>query len=113
MHRTAKELGGRLAVRCVTTEYVLLDVANTLSRSGDRAVFLSLLDDIRTDRNTTVVRSDRRLFSRGLDLYAQRMDKDWSLTDCISFVVMEQRGIRDALTADEHFKQAGFRALLL
>ena len=48
----------------------------------------------------------------GLALYANRTDKDWSLTDCISFVVMNERGITDALTGDHHFEQAGFAALL-
>ena len=64
-------------------------------------------------------RNDRRvrrhlpeLFASGSDLYAQRLDKDWSLTDCISFVVMRERGIAEALTADHHFEQAGFTILL-
>jgi uncharacterized protein len=41
-----------------------------------------------------------------------RRDKEWSLTDCISFVVMKERGLTEALTADHHFEQAGFKALL-
>jgi predicted nucleic acid-binding protein len=52
------------------------------------------------------------LFARGFELYRTRTDKDWGLTDCISFVVMEERGIREALAYDQHFIQAGFRALL-
>jgi len=48
----------------------------------------------------------------GLELYARRPDKSWSLTDCISFVVMTDRGLTEALTGDHHFEQAGFRALL-
>jgi predicted nucleic acid-binding protein len=52
------------------------------------------------------------LFERGLSLYSRRPDKDWSLTDCISFVVMEEHGLRDVLTADHHFQQAGFTILL-
>ena len=52
------------------------------------------------------------LFQRGLDLYAARGDKEWSLTDCISFVVMGDHGIADALTGDHHFEQAGFTPLL-
>lgn len=52
------------------------------------------------------------LLNRGLDLMRQRTDKDWSLTDCISFVVMEDEGLREALTGDQHFEQAGFKALL-
>jgi uncharacterized protein len=47
-----------------------------------------------------------------MKLFAGRPDKEWSLTDCVSFVVMEAQGIREALTTDEHFIQAGFRALL-
>lgn len=52
------------------------------------------------------------LMDRGIALYADRADKHWSLTDCISFIVMEDRGIRDALTGDHHFRQAGFHSLL-
>jgi predicted nucleic acid-binding protein len=53
------------------------------------------------------------LFAEGLALFLSRPDKEWSLTDCISFMVMEKRGIRQAFTADKHFAQAGFEALLL
>ena len=52
------------------------------------------------------------MFDKGVGLYAARPDKDWSLTDCISFVVMQEHGITDALTGDHHFEQAGFKALL-
>ena len=52
------------------------------------------------------------LFDRGVQLYAERADKEWSLTDCISFVVMADEGLADALTGDHHFEQAGFKALL-
>ena len=52
------------------------------------------------------------LFQEGVQLYNARPDKDWSLTDCISFVVMQEHGLTDALTGDHHFEQAGFTALL-
>ena len=55
---------------------------------------------------------DVALFDAGVQLFANRPDKEWSLTDCISFVVMQQEGITQALTADHHFEQAGFQALL-
>jgi predicted nucleic acid-binding protein len=55
---------------------------------------------------------DDDLYEAGIELYRARADKDWSLTDCISFVVMEERGIADALTGDRHFEQAGFQAML-
>ena len=53
-----------------------------------------------------------QLFSGGFELYGSRPDKGWSLTDCISFIVMKEQEINRALTADLHFVQAGFRALL-
>jgi predicted nucleic acid-binding protein len=51
-------------------------------------------------------------YARGFDLYRRRPDKEWSLTDCISFVVMAEEGLTEALTGDKHFEQAGFAALL-
>jgi predicted nucleic acid-binding protein len=55
---------------------------------------------------------DAKTFDLGLSLFSRRTDKEWSLTDCISFAVMQQRNITDALTTDHHFKQAGYTALL-
>jgi hypothetical protein len=55
---------------------------------------------------------DSQLLERAMQLMNERQDKDWSLTDCTSFIVMKDRGIHEALTADRHFEQAGFAALL-
>jgi predicted nucleic acid-binding protein len=71
-----------------------------------------LLEVIRTSPEYIVLQATAPLFDAGLTLHAQRPDKEWSLTDCISFVVMEQRGIAEALAYDHHFEQAGFVALL-
>lgn len=51
---------------------------------------------------------DAALFERALLLYGERMDKEWSLTDCISFVVMHERNLTQASTTDRHFAQAGY-----
>ncbi len=59
-----------------------------------------------------IVRASDELFKAGVAFYAMRPNKDWSLTDCISFHVMRDRGIREALTGDHHFEQAGFKTLL-
>jgi predicted nucleic acid-binding protein len=67
---------------------------------------------IRSDRNIEVIPASTELFEAGLQLHAQRPDKEWSLTDCISFVVMQRRGITSALAYDHHFEQAGFEVLL-
>lgn len=96
----------------VTTDGVLIEVADALSNPANRVACVKLLDDFRRSSRVVVISSSRELFERGWQLYAARPDKDWSLTDCISFIVMQERGITDALTGDHHFEQAGFKALL-
>ena len=112
LHALAAKTAGAFRGGILTTEYVLLEVGNWLARSGDRPVFLRLMRDVRADHRTTILPSSTSLFDQGLDYYARRPDKDWSLTDCISFVVMSEHGLTDALTADHHFEQAGFVAML-
>jgi uncharacterized protein len=91
----------------VTTAWVLTEVANALARGPNRALFLELYRDLADDGRVTIVPPTQDLFAQGIELYAQRPDKEWSLTDCISFIVMRQYGLTDALTADHHYEQAG------
>jgi hypothetical protein len=70
------------------------------------------LENLRSDPEMTIVPAEQRLFDKGIELYARRRDKAWSLTDCISFVAMKEMRLREALTGDHHFEPAGFRALL-
>ena len=95
-----------------TTAWVVQELADGLSSPKSRGAFLSFLDTLEADENTTLVELDPALWRRGLALYRTRLDKAWSLTDCISFIVMTDRGLTDALTGDHHFEQAGFRVLL-
>lgn len=76
------------------------------------ATFVRFYDWIRQHPGTTIVPASRQLVEDGIHLYRHRRDKNWSLTDCISFTVMEDEEIHDALTGDRHFEQAGFRILL-
>jgi predicted nucleic acid-binding protein len=101
-----------LDAKIFTTAWVLTEVANALSARRFRSEFLSLLDDLEANQNVLIVGPDPQIFRRGLELYRSRADKDWSLTDCISFIVMNREGLTEALTADRHFDQAGFKALL-
>jgi predicted nucleic acid-binding protein len=71
-----------------------------------------ILQDFETRPHDVMIWPEQALFRRGIELYDNRLDKQWSLTDCISFVVMQQHGITEALTGDHHFEQAGFVALL-
>jgi predicted nucleic acid-binding protein len=96
----------------VTTEWILTEVADALSSSPARGVFVALYDRLRARANVQLVKSEHRLFELGVNLDRDRPDKEWSLTDCISFAVMQELHLTDALTGDHHFEQAGFRALL-
>jgi len=73
---------------------------------------LPFLQFLRTSPSVTIVPAEQSLFDRGATLYDERPDKAWSLTDCISFIVMQDYSLRDALTGDHHFEQAGFNVLM-
>lgn len=113
LHARAQLAAHRLVGPLVTTEFVLLEVANFCSRGKQRSVFGRLVTNLRSAAAVEIVSASAELFQQGLTLFASRGDKEWSLTDCTSFVVMQERQITEALTADHHFEQAGFAALLL
>src|SRR5260370_37702555 len=96
----------------VTTSWVLTEYGNQMSSLANRQEFVDTVRDLRANSQVMIAPPEAKLFEEGLQLYASRPDKEWSLTDCISFVVMQQEGIREALTGDHHFEQAGFAALL-
>jgi hypothetical protein len=112
-HERAAELNANLESPLLTTAWVLLELANALSASRSRARFGQVLAGLRAGPNVEIIAPDAELFERGCLLYIDRADKEWSLTDCISFEAMSERGLTEALTADRHFEQAGFRALML
>ena len=95
----------------VTSAWVLVETANTLAKSKRRPEAGHYVRELFTAPEFEVAEASPELLRRGLNLYLQRPDKQWSLTDCISFVVMRERGLTDALTEDHHFEQAGFKAV--
>jgi predicted nucleic acid-binding protein len=107
-HETARAWSQSYRGRVVTTEYVLVETGNSLTRGRDREVFTALWNQVHEDPDTTIAPASPELLNEGFSLFAARLDKTWSLTDCISFTVMRQLGLTDALTADRHFEQAGF-----
>jgi len=111
-HELAVELGESQLGRVFLTEYVLVELGSAMSRGSDRFVFSELLQKLQDDKSTTIIPASQTLFRQGATLFAARPDKEWSLVDCLSFVVMKQRRLKDALTTDHHFEQAGFNALL-
>jgi predicted nucleic acid-binding protein len=111
-HERAREFAAHDTGLLVTTAWVLTELGDGLSAPANRPAFMSLLRSLQNNSAFEIVPPDPDLFERGIDLFSRRPDKEWSLTDCISFVVMTDRGLTDALTGDHHFEQAGFRAVL-
>jgi uncharacterized protein len=96
----------------VTTQWVLAELGNYLAETKNRRLFATLVRELYKERRFEIVSADDHSFQLGLDLFARRPDKQWSFTDCVSFRLMKQRKIHEALTSDHHFEQAGFVALL-
>lgn len=112
LHLAAMEFSKQYRGHIVTTEYVLVELGNWFARSAHRNRFGYLIQQVFGDSKTTIVPAERSLLLEGVDLYVSRADKDWSLTDCVSFIAMRRFALTDALTDDHHFAQAGFNLLL-
>ena len=114
-HQRAEELAEQLEAektRLVTTRAVLLEIGNALSKKRYRKAAVKLLDALEQDSQVEIILLSEELYKWALELFRKRPDKDWGLIDCVSFIVMKERELTEALTTDEHFEQAGFRALL-
>jgi uncharacterized protein len=111
-HPRAVSLSQSRRYAIVTTYWVLVEVGNALAATSQRRAIRRLLDEFRGNAHSSVVPVSQSQFDKGAELFDARPDKSWSMTDCISFAVMKEYGLRAALTADHHFEQAGFEALL-
>ena len=114
-HSKAAALAAELRSRnlqMLTTEAVVFEIGDALSKPKFRRIAIELMTSIFTDPRIEVVSATPALVQRAFDLFQKRPDKAWGMTDCLSFIVMDDRGIQNALTTDEHFEQAGFIAML-
>ena len=112
-HSKAVEWSLKISGSIVTTEAVLLETANTFARPDWREKVIALFNHIMARDDIEVAPFTEAAWDRSWKLFGDRLDKSWSLTDCISFELMRERGLTQALAADSHFRQAGFHALLL
>lgn len=98
--------------KIVTTELVLVEIADGLASLRFRSQAVRIITALQSSPYVEIIGMSSELLANALSLYRQRSDKEWGMTDCVSFVVMRGRGLVEALTADDHFQQAGFRQLL-
>lgn len=107
----SREMG---SCHIVTTEMILTEFLNCFSGLGPhlRSAAVKAIEALRNSPGITIVSQTSALFDRALQRYREMRDKAWSLTDCASFLIMEDEDLTAALTHDLHFAQAGFRALL-
>jgi predicted nucleic acid-binding protein len=111
-HTRAVELAEQIESQnsyLVTTQAILLEIGNALSKQRYRTAAIQLLESLESDPNVEIVPLTNELYNAAFQLFRSRQDKEWGLVDCISCIVMQNRGITDVLTADEHFNQMGFR----
>ena len=111
-HERVLNFSRNIRARLLTSDWVLMEVADALAESECRGRVRELILHLRQTPACEIVPASRELLDRALDLYHQHADKDWTLTDCVSFAIMRERNVTDALTGDKHFEQAGFVALL-
>jgi predicted nucleic acid-binding protein len=112
LYQRAQAWSQAVAEPLVVTDFVLWEMVNGLSMPMDRPKAHQAVAEIRSASDFELIPASDQLFDAGPRLHREREDKEWSLTDCISFFVMQDRSIRSALTYDHHFEQAGFEALL-
>jgi uncharacterized protein len=112
LHSRAQAWAEVIAEPLLVTEYVIWELVNALSMPADRPKVHAAIQEIQTASEWEWVPATPERFSAGMQLHGERPDKAWSLTDCISFLMMQQRHIHRALTYDHHFEQAGYAALL-
>ncbi|MDX2041798.1 MAG: PIN domain-containing protein [Acidobacteriota bacterium] len=98
--------------KLITSEFVILELADGLSKPPFRSNAFGYIEGIRKSEDIEIIPLSRDLLNQAWNLYCQRPDKGWGLTDCTSFIVMEQEQISEAFTSDRHFEQAGFTKLL-
>lgn len=110
LYRQAREQRRKL----ITTNYILTELVSLLTSPLriPRPSIVAFIEGIKTSPYVEIVHVDVTLDAQAWQLLTHRQDKDWSLVDCSSLVVMRQRSIVEALTTDHHFEQAGFIRLL-
>ena len=112
-HPTALEAAELYSGPFLTTDLILMELANSLSKPPYRKTVVAVIERIQADSNTTIVHFSSEGMSKAFSLFKSRGDKTWGLVDCFSFAVMKENLIKQALTFDDHYRQADFDTPLI
>jgi len=111
-HERAQELADLFeGQKLLITDAVLLEIGNALAR-GFKAQAIEIISYFIESEDVELLHYSSQVFDKAFVMYKKYSDKEWSLVDCISFVVMREQGIKQALTFDRHFEQAGFAVIM-
>jgi uncharacterized protein len=111
-HASAQKFSVSFEGALVTSQWVVVELANYFAGTAHRGIVTPFVDALLQDPRFHCLQVNTESFASAWRLFRSRPDKAWSLTDCLSFEIMRQRAIREAVTADHHFEQAGFTILL-
>lgn len=111
-HHAARTISADLTAPLITSEAILIELGNALSKQALRTIAGKFLRDVRNDTGLEIVAVNTDLLDTAIQFFRSRPDKEWGMTDCISFVIMQKYAISAALTTDHHFIQAGFTRLI-
>jgi predicted nucleic acid-binding protein len=109
--RILEELLNKQA-KLITTNYIVVETINALSKVKFRKTVIEFIDKLKKSPHVQIVKITDEIYNNAWTLYQQRMDKDWGITDCISFEVMQMFNIRKAFSSDKHFEQAGYSLMV-
>ncbi|MBI4685823.1 MAG: type II toxin-antitoxin system VapC family toxin [Nitrospirae bacterium] len=112
LHKAAVEASEKFHGPFLTTQLVLIELANSLCLPPQKPLAIKIIDKIQSDPLTTVIPLTYDRFEKALSLYKKRTDKSWGMIDCFSFIAMDEFSVKQALTFDEHFRQAGYKVPL-
>lgn len=115
LYETARQVNTRLKTSgydLVTSDWILTELLGGASRVGLRQAGCAIVRRLQQSRRTTIIPATHSDWLRAFDLYSSRSDKEWSLVDCLSILICEDRGIREVFTHDRHFAQTGLVVLM-
>lgn len=110
--KTVRSLIAREGRSVLTTEWVLTEFLNAMQRPPARTLAVRMVEQLRQSKRVQILIASSEDWREGYTLYQSRLDKAWSLVDCISIHLCQQMSIQEVFTSDRNFRQAGYQILL-